>query len=128
MSTNWKEAVNKVNRDKYVIPAGWDTKEQVAESLECSPDRVNDLLRPGIQSGDIERQTFSVWNEQRRMTEQVVCYRVLSRTAKTSDDSVRGSVERAVERHPEWDDKRIAKNCRTTMAVVSAIRKEICEE
>jgi len=73
---NWLKAINDINKSRYIIPEGWDTKEQVAEKMQCSPDRVADLLKPGIQSGDFERQEFSVWSEARRLTERVTCYRI----------------------------------------------------
>ncbi len=73
--TNWLNVTNRINSERFQIPAGWETKEQVAESLQCSPDKVAELLKPGIASGDIERSTFPTWNEKRRLVEQVVCYR-----------------------------------------------------
>jgi hypothetical protein len=76
MKTNWTKKVNEINHKRFTIPPGWETKEQVAESLECSPDKVADLLKPGIQSGDIDRQEFPVWDDKRRMAVKVVCYRV----------------------------------------------------
>lgn len=74
-TTNWKKKVDEINRSKFTVPAGWETREQVALSLECDPDRVDKLLKPGLDSGAFEKQMFPVWNDERRMTVQVVCYR-----------------------------------------------------
>ena len=131
MKNNWNRTVTEINRKRYVIPAGWDTREVVAESLECAPDRVADLLKPGIQSGEIERQEFSVWDDARRMTTRVVCYRVgdekvaKSATKAQVDDRERGRVKRALERNPDWNDQRIARNARSQKSVVAEIRKEL---
>lgn len=73
--TNWLNVTNRINSDRFQIPAGWETKDQVAESLQCDPKRVADLLKPGIESGHIERKQFPMWIEARRLVEQVVCYR-----------------------------------------------------
>lgn len=75
MKTNWKKKVDEINRSKFTVPTGWETREQVATSLECDPDRVDKLLKPGLESGAFEKQMFPVWNDERRMTVQVVCYR-----------------------------------------------------
>lgn len=82
MSTNWQKTVNRINADRYSIPPGWDTKEQVAVSLQCDPARVNDILKPGIEAGEIERQEFPLWDEKRRLTTRVTCYREASTTVK----------------------------------------------
>jgi hypothetical protein len=74
--TNWKATINVINRERFKIPEGWDTKEDVAKSLQCDPDRVADILKPGIAAGEIERAEFPTWDESRRMTVRVVCYRV----------------------------------------------------
>jgi hypothetical protein len=132
MKNNWNRTVTEINRKRYVIPAGWDTREVVAESLECSPDRVADLLKPGIQSGEIERQEFSVWDDARRLTTRVVCYRVAGEKAQAKVAPERevnalevGRVKRALERNPDWNDQRIARNARSQKSVVAEIRKEL---
>jgi hypothetical protein len=127
---NWLKAINDINKSRYTIPEGWDTKEQVAEKMQCSPDRVADLLKPGIQSGDFERQEFSVWNEARRMTERVTCYRIAGdkREPKGSpecDDKERERVIRGLKRDPSKSNHLVAKNNRSTSARVAAIRKEL---
>ena len=58
---NWKTLVENQNAKSYVLPAGWDSRETIAEQLECSPDRVRVLLSPGLKSGTIETAIFPVW-------------------------------------------------------------------
>ena len=66
---NWKTVVEKQNAKAYARPKGWDSREDVAEALECSPERVATLLAPGIRSGEVERKEFTVWdNELKRLT------------------------------------------------------------
>lgn len=131
---NWLKAVNDINKSRYTIPAGWDTKEQVAEKLQCSPDRVADLLKPGIQSGEFERQEFSVWDETRRLTTRVTCYRVAPEKGEPKVE--KGDPERISEleynrvvrgfrKNPTWTNRQIAKNYHSTSARVALIRKEI---
>lgn len=127
MKNNWNKTVNDINRERYTIPAGWDTKEQVAESLQCSPDRVADLLKPGIQAGQIERQDFPVWDEARRLTTRVVCYREKPAPGAPTDSLEHGRVIRALTRDPSKSDVTIAKNTRSTVAVVQAFRKKLLD-
>lgn len=138
MKNNWLKLVNRINSDKYVIPAGWDTREQVAKELQCDTDRVNDLLREGISAGLIERKEFPVWDHARRLTTRVVCYRETptvngekkpADTAKTPAqkpvvcDSLEAKIRRSIVAHPDWSDYRIAKNHRgATSAMVKRLR------
>jgi hypothetical protein len=128
-NNNWLKAVNDINKNRYTIPAGWDTKEQVAEKMQCSPDRVADLLKPGIQSGDFERQEFSVWDETRRLTTRVTCYRVAPEKSEAKvpdlDDREWNRVAAAIRRDPKKTDRLIAKNSHSTSVRVAAIRKEL---
>jgi len=73
---NWAKTIAKINKERFTIPAGWDTREQVAKALQCDPDRVLDILRPGLASGEIERKEFATWDEKRRMAVRVACFRV----------------------------------------------------
>lgn len=67
----WQKAIDKINAEKYCIPHGWDTKEHIAEELQCSPERVHDMLKNGVSSGAFEAQDFPVWDAKRRMTIRV---------------------------------------------------------
>src|SRR6478609_2065580 len=109
MKTNWAKTVNEINRERYSIPEGWDTREQVAEALQCAPDKVADILKPGIQSGDIERAEFPVWDENRRMTVRVTCFRktetkeTTTSPSKVSDKT--GRIRAAILKHPNLSDR-----------------------
>lgn len=139
---NWTKTVATINREKFTIPDGWDTRDKVAEDLECAPDRVADLLKPGIQSGQIERQEFPVWDDARRMTVRVVCYRVAgtkgvgggvavtsnsvgSKAAGRPVDLEWGRIERALQRDPKQDNYRIARNSRSTVGRVKEVRASL---
>lgn len=59
---NWKMFVEKKNAKTYVIPSGWDSRDEIANQLECSPDKVDDHLRPALKSGEVIKQSFKVWD------------------------------------------------------------------
>ena len=62
---NWKNLVNKTNATTYKWPEGWDTREEVADQLECSPDRVREVLAPAIRAGAVEVKDFKIWEDGR---------------------------------------------------------------
>jgi hypothetical protein len=72
---NWKTTINKLNKQQYSFPAGWDTREEIAEQLDCSVERVAELLAPGLRSGQIERGSFPVWDERTGRKVMVTGYR-----------------------------------------------------
>jgi hypothetical protein len=136
MKTNWTKKVNEINHKRFTIPPGWETKEQVAESLECSPDKVADLLKPGIQSGDIDRQEYPVWDDKRRMAVKVTCYRVADKgvprpeppTSSITDIPAEKVVRimAALGRHPGKSDRDVAKNVfKTKASEVAAVRASL---
>ena len=73
--TNWKKLNEKIQSEAHAFPKGWSTKEEVAEELECAPERVNTILAPGIRSGEVERQEFTVWDSELRRLIRVTGYR-----------------------------------------------------
>ena len=79
---NWKNIVSSSNARQYKWPAGWQTREQVAEELECSRDRVSDVLAPAIEQGLVERKSFPVWDQTTRRKIMVTGYREISRTER----------------------------------------------
>lgn len=131
MKTNWLAVTNRINKDRYRIPAGWETKEQVAESLQCDPGRVHELLRPAIASGEVERQEFSVWDDKRRCTVRVACYRLLQSQPKVEMprvklDSLQERIAASIRRNPNHTNNQIAKNFNGVCAAdVAAVRKTI---
>lgn len=137
MATNWKQTVNRINNERYRVPEGWETREQVAASLQCDPARVNDILKPGIASGDIERQEFPVWNSDRRMTTRVACYRLRpAGAAKAAEKDVPAKkrqnhpaaavsrdrrILQAIENYPAETDRQISR--RVSGATSSMVRE-----
>lgn len=121
MKTNWNKTINEINRKRYTIPDGWETKDEVAESLQCDPDKVADMLKPGIQTGEIERGEFPVWDGKRRLTVRVVCYRLsdgevateainrLVNGRKVRGGTIEERIVAALERNPGASNREIAK-------------------
>lgn len=58
----WKKLLHKQNAKHYAWPAGWDTAEEIAEQLECSPERVREHLAPSIRAGEVECKQFTIWD------------------------------------------------------------------
>lgn len=114
MKTDWTKTVNAINRSRYTIPEGWDTRDQVAESLQCDPDKVADILKPGVQSGEIERQEFPVWDDKRRLTTRVVCYRIAGEKppVETGRPRLYERIAAAIARNPKKTNREIARNIR----------------
>ena len=79
---NWKNIVSSSNAKQYKWPAGWQTRDQVAEELECSRDRVAEVLSPAIEQGIIERRPFSVWDPVTRRKITVFGYREIPRSER----------------------------------------------
>lgn len=59
---NWKKLVESKNSKTFVLPEGWDSRETIAQQLECSPEKVRDHLRPAIQAKEVLEQRFNVWD------------------------------------------------------------------
>lgn len=76
---NWKSILEKQNAVAYSWPRGWTSRDDVAEQLECSPERVASLLAPGIRTGAVERQDFTVWDNKLKRLVRVTGYREISK-------------------------------------------------
>lgn len=99
---NWKNTVSKLNTKHYSFPQGWDTREKIAEQLECSTDRVDTLLAPGLKSGEIEKQQFPVWDERLNRKMLVWGYRLRPDSPDTSvelDEETLAAVKKVIARH-----------------------------
>lgn len=94
---SYRNIVEKINRDKYSIPSGWDTREKVAEELECSVERVTEILSDAIKAGMIETAKFPVWNPATRQKVMVTCYRKTGGKAQKQDGAPREMPEELVE-------------------------------
>lgn len=54
-----------MNTAAYSWPKGWSSREEIAEQLECSAERVREVLGPGIKAGTIEFKDFKTWEDGR---------------------------------------------------------------
>lgn len=72
---NWKQLVEAQNRRTYVLPPGWDSRDKIAEQLECSVDNVRVLLGPAIRAKSVEVSVFPVWDEVTKKVSRVTAYR-----------------------------------------------------
>ncbi len=76
---NWKSYVEKKNAKTFVLPEGWDSREDVATQLDCSTDKVDDHLRPALKSGEVIKQQFKVWNDEQKRLVFITAYREASK-------------------------------------------------
>lgn len=102
---NWKTTVSKLNEKHYAFPKDWDTREKIAQELECSTDRVDKLLAPGLKSGEIEKQQFPVWDTRLNRKMFVWGYRLRKETDEPAPeigvpDEVVEAVKRTAANHP----------------------------
>jgi hypothetical protein len=136
MKNNWRKTIDTINAERFTIPEGWDTRDQVAISLECAPEKVLDLLKPGIASGEIERGEFSVWNPKRRQTEKIVCFRVVQQQeskkqqnapdAPATQPTVEQRIIRALKAYPGLSDSAVARKLnKVSTQQVAAVRKKV---
>jgi hypothetical protein len=120
MKTNWLKITNRINQDRYKIPDGWETKEQVAESLQCAPDKVPDLLKAGINAGDIEKAQFPIWSDARRMAVPTTCYREAQKDQPQAKHDLAGRIADAIRRFPALSNSAIAKRFHVSHGVKAA--------
>lgn len=112
---NWKTTVAKLNAKHYAFPAGWDTRDAIAEQLECSTDRVDTLLGPGLKSGEIEKQQFPVWDA--RLGRKVLVWGYRQRSAEAQaktapaqkDDVIDEAIRRTARNHPDFSPAQLQK-------------------
>ena len=72
---NWKSVVEKKNAEIYKLPPGWDDRDTVAIDLDCSPERVREILRPAIKAGEVEAKVFPVWDKVAKRIVSTTAYR-----------------------------------------------------
>lgn len=72
---NWPSFVNNDSAKRFVLPEGWDSRDTVAKSLECSPDRVRTILAPAIREGSVLTKQFKVWDRANKRPIQVTAYK-----------------------------------------------------
>lgn len=123
---NWQKTITKLNTERYKIPAGWDTKDQVALSLECDPSKVHEIMKPGISSGHIERREFPVWDESRRMAVRVPCYRLVEPRQEKEETAIETQIREAILKDPSRSDINIRKKIKgSTVAIVKKVRSSL---
>lgn len=71
----WNKIVSDHNRRAFKWPSGWSTREEIAEELECSPERVQEILAPAIRAGEVERAQHPIWDDATRRKILVTGYR-----------------------------------------------------
>jgi len=74
MSTNWTLLAEKENAKAYVLPSGWDSRDTVAVQLDCTPEKVDDVLRPALKSGKVVKQQHRIWDKQLKRVVLVIAY------------------------------------------------------
>lgn len=130
---NWAKTIAKINKERFTIPTGWDTREQVAKALQCDPDRVLDILKPGLASGEIERKEFSTWDEKRRMAVRVACFRVcggdqpeMPAKPEKAPQTLSQRIAASIRKYPHKTDSEISDSFKGTRAAdVAKVRKSM---
>ena len=85
---NWKKIVEDHSKRAYKWPEGWDSRETIAEQLECSPDRVSDILSKSIKDGEIEKKAITYWDNELKRKITSFGYRQLETETKPKKVSV----------------------------------------
>ena len=87
---NWKSYVEKKNAKVYVLPHGWDSRDVVAAQLDCSPEKVDDNLRPSLKSGEVIKQQFRVWDAGLSRLTYVTAYQVATKPQPAAETPANG--------------------------------------
>jgi len=98
---NWKTYVATQNAKTFVLPPGWDSRETIAEQLECSPEKVREHLQPGIAAREIEVKQFPVWDSGLGRKVIVTAYRKIAPSSSADPAAPRQASPRA---HKAWTD------------------------
>ena len=74
------------------------------------------ILKPGLDEGAFESCQFSVWNQERRMTERITCYRMVGKSApqapKPQGNTLSDRITTCILRHLDWPNHKVAKSFR----------------
>lgn len=71
---SWKTFVEQSQAKQFVLPAGWDARDTIAEDLGCSSDNVRKLLAPAVKSGAVEFKQLPIFDKVTRKVRSVACY------------------------------------------------------
>lgn len=100
----WKKLVHKQNARHYAWPAGWDTAEQIAEQLECSPERVREHLAPSIRAGEVEVKQFTIWDSETERKVVKTGYRIAGAKSQAPALKSQGDAVKSQDRQKSVDD------------------------
>jgi hypothetical protein len=87
-SNKWLRVYEKHAKDEYAAPEGWDSREYVADQLQCSEDKVSSLLSPAIRNGEVEMRTFNIWDKGLRRVIRKVFYRKVPEGEILANDEI----------------------------------------
>ena len=79
---NWNKIVEDHNRENYKWPKGWDSRDTVAEQLDCSPERVAEQLSAAIKSGEVEKKAITYWDDELKRKVTSFGYRPMVRVSE----------------------------------------------
>ncbi len=74
--------MEKDSAKRYRLPDGWTSKEDIAEQMGCSEDRVRLNLAPAIKDGTVESGLFPVWDDVAKRVNRVTAYREIPATGQ----------------------------------------------
>ena len=81
---NWNRIIENSNKKAYKWPDGWDSKETIAEQLECSPERVAEHLSSAIRNGEVEKKLITCWDDALKRKVSAFGYRPISKVESKS--------------------------------------------
>jgi hypothetical protein len=123
----WKKLVHKQNSRHFAWPNGWDTAEQIAEQLECSPERVREHLSPSIRAGEVEVKQFTIWDGETERKVVKTGYRISGpksqgEAAKSQDRQKSVNYVQKPDRWPFWEGATIKRLDSARIGVVKSGR------
>ena len=78
---NWNRIIGDHNKKAYKWPDGWDTKETIAEQLDCTTRQVAEHLAGAIKSGDVEKRLITYWDDRAKRKATAYGYRPILKSA-----------------------------------------------
>lgn len=75
--------MEKSQASTFKLPRGWDSRETIAEQLDCSPESVRRLMSAAVKSGTVECQQFPVYDMITKKIVRVTAYRQVQKTPPT---------------------------------------------
>ena len=81
---NWKRIVEDHSKKAYKWPKGWDSRETIAEQLECSPERVAEILSRAIKDGEVEKKPIAYWDDNLKKKVIAIGYRQVEKKEEST--------------------------------------------